>query len=60
MRNVYNHIYIQIAPSIPAIARHKKGTHSLQSIVSIIKGEEEEKLIEQSLQDCVLELAKVK
>lgn len=50
---------LKIIDSIPVVARHKKGTHSLQSIIALVKGDEEEKLFEPGIQDHVLELSKV-
>lgn len=41
------------------MACHKKGTHSLQAIISIIKGDEEEQLFETSLSEYIVELSKV-
>lgn len=52
-------LFKNIVPLIPSVARHKKGTHSLQSIVGLVKGDEEEELFEQSLHNCALTLAKV-
>lgn len=45
-------------PLVPQLACHKKGTHSLQAIISIIKGDEEEQLFESSLKDHILVLSK--
>lgn len=55
------HYYIvQIAPLMPKVACDRKGTHSLQALISIINRDEEEKLIEENLSDYVTMLSKVR
>lgn len=44
---------------MPKVACDKKGTHSLQALISIINRDEEEKLIEENLRDYVVMLSKV-
>ena len=44
---------------MPRVACDRKGTHSLQALISIINRDEEEKLIEEKLSDHVLMLSKV-
>lgn len=44
---------------MPRVACDRKGTHSLQALISIINRDEEEKLIEEKLSDYVLMLSKV-
>jgi len=47
----------RIAPSMIKIACHKKGTHSLQVIVTLMHKEAEHQLIKEAFKDCVADLA---
>jgi len=47
----------KLAPSMIRVARDRKGTHSLQAIVSLINRDVEDKLIKQTLEGHVFELA---
>ena len=47
----------EIAPSMVRVACDRKGTHSLQAIVSLISRDVEEKLIRDALQGHIIELA---
>jgi len=47
----------EIAPSMVRVACDRKGTHSLQAIVSLISRDVEEKLIRDALQGHIVELA---
>lgn len=47
----------KIAPNMITIAKDKKGTHSLQAIVSLISRECEDELIKETLDGHVLELS---
>jgi len=47
----------RIAPSMIKIACHKKGTHSLQVIVTLMHKEAEHQIIKEAFKDCVADLA---
>ncbi len=44
---------------MPKVACDRKGTHSLQALISIINRDEEERLIEDNLSEYVVMLSKV-